>query len=142
MIKQCGRKDGDMFVFWKEKLVFFVVLKIGIILFEGVLVLCVLLVFCDLLILKYMLIYWYQWFVYFYLEKGGEMDFEIFVVVCYFVDWLSSWFCYCCCDVLVGYQNSICGVLFDDFVEEYCKGKFVFFVYVGLQVKFLLFKDG
>jgi hypothetical protein len=131
-----------MLVFWKEKLVFLAVPKTGTTALEGALAPRASLVFRDPPILKHTPIYRYQRFVHPYLEKGGETDFETFAVVRHPIDWLSSWFRYRCRDALVGHQNSTRGVSFDDFVEEYCKGKPAPFAHVGSQAKFLSFKDG
>lgn len=126
-----------MLVFWREKLVFLAVPKTGTTALEGALAPKAAAVFRDPPILKHTPIYRYKRFVLPLLQKAGDNDLETLAVVRHPVSWLGSWYRYRHRDDLVGHQNSTRGKTFDEFVEEYCRGKPEPFAGVGSQAKFV-----
>ena len=131
-----------MLVFWKEKLVFLAVPKTGTTAIEGALAPRAAVVVRDPPILKHTPHYRFNRFVWPYLEKGGAEEFETLAVVRNPIDWMSSWYRYRHRDDLVGHPNSTRGMSFDEFVDEYCKGKPTPRANVGSQAKFLGAEDG
>jgi len=120
-----------MLVFWKEKLVFLAVAKTGTTALEGALAPRAALVVRDPPILKHTPIYRYNRFLRPYLEKGGADDLETTALVRHPVSWLGSWYKYRGRDDLKGHQNSTADVSFDEFVDEYTKGRPAPFANVG-----------
>ncbi len=126
-----------MLVFWREKLVFLAVPKTGTTALEGALAPKAAAVFRDPPILKHTPIYRYKRFVLPLLQKAGDNELETLAVVRHPVSWLGSWYRYRHRDDLVGHQNSTRGKTFDEFVEEYCRGKPEPYAGVGSQAKFV-----
>lgn len=132
-----------MLVFWAEKLVFLAVPKTGTTAIEGALAPRASLVLRDPPQLKHSPVYRYRRFLAPFFEKaGGAPDLETMAVVRHPIDWLGSWWRYRARPDLTGHPNSTAEVSFDDFVEEYCRGKPAPFARVGSQAKFLLDPDG
>lgn len=132
-----------MLVFWAEKLVFLAVPKTGTTAIEGALAPRASLVLRDPPQLKHSPVYRYRRFLApFFAKAGGEDDLATMAVVRHPVDWLGSWWRYRGRADLDGHPNSTAQVSFDDFVEEYCRGKPAAFARVGSQARFLLDKDG
>lgn len=126
-----------MLVFWKEKLVFLAVPKTGTTSLEGALAPKAAMVMRDPPILKHSPIYRYRRFIEPYFGVAGDDKLETLAVIRNPVDWLSSWYRYRHRDDLVGHPNSTRDISFDDFVEEYCKGKPAPYAGVGSQAKFV-----
>jgi len=132
-----------MLVFWAEKLVFLAVPKTGTTAIEGALAPRASLVLRDPPQLKHSPVYRYRRFLAPFFEKaGGAADLETMAVVRHPIDWLGSWWRYRARPDLTGHPNSTADVSFDDFVEEYCRGKPAPFARVGSQAKFLLDPEG
>ncbi|MEJ6477733.1 MAG: gamma-glutamyl kinase [Octadecabacter sp.] len=131
-----------MLVFWSEKLVFLAVPKTGTTALEGALASRASMVMRDPPHLKHAPVYRYRRFLHPYFKQAGGEVMETLAVVRNPVDWLGSWYRYRNRDELVGHQNSTRDVSFDDFVQEYMKGKSAPFALVGSQAKFLLDGDG
>lgn len=131
-----------MLVFWKEKLVFLAMAKTGTTALEGALAPKATMVVRDPPILKHTPVYRYNRFVRPFLEKGGSDDLETMAVIRHPVSWLGSWYRYRGRDDLKGHPNSTAEVSFDEFVDEYSKGKPAQFADVGSPSKFLRKGDG
>ena len=126
-----------MLVFWKEKLVLLAVPKTGTTALEGALAPRASMVLRDPPHLKHSPVFRYRRFLEPYFDKAGGQQMETMAVVRNPVDWLSSWYRYRSRDEIAGQPNSTRGVTFDQFVEEYCKGKPAPFAAVGSQATFV-----
>jgi len=124
-------------VFWKEKLVLLAVPKTGTTALEGALAPRASMVLRDPPHLKHSPVFRYRRFLEPYFDKAGGQQMETMAVVRNPVDWLSSWYRYRSRDEIAGQPNSTRGVTFDQFVEEYCKGKPAPFAAVGSQATFV-----
>ncbi|RYG92249.1 gamma-glutamyl kinase [Loktanella sp. IMCC34160] len=131
-----------MLVFWSERLVFLAVPKTGTTAIEGALAPRASLVLRDPPILKHSPVYRYRRFIQPLLKKGADVEFETLAVIRNPIDWLDSWYRYRHRDDLEGHPNSTRGVSFDDFVDEYAKGKPAPFAAVGSQAKFVCGDSG
>ncbi len=131
-----------MLVFWKEKMVLFAVPKTGTTALTGALAPSASMVMRDPTDLKHASVYRYQRFLLPLFRRLGQGDMETVAVIRHPVDRLSSWYRYRSRDDLVGHPNSTKGVLFDQFVAEYLKGKPAPYAALGSQAKFLKDRDG
>ncbi len=131
-----------MLVFWKERLVFLAVPKTGTTALEGALAPKASMVLRDPPILKHSPVYRYRRFLHPYFKQAGGQEMETLAVVRHPVSWLASWYRYRHRDDLVGHPNSTRGHTFEEFVEEYIKGKSEPWADVGSQSKFLLDPEG
>lgn len=126
-----------MLVFWQEKLVLLAVPKTGTTALEAALSPRASMVLRDPPHLKHSPVFRYRRFLDPFFTKAGGQEMQTMAVVRHPVDWLSSWYRYRNRDALVGQENSTRGVSFDQFVEEYCKGKPAPYAAVGLQATFV-----
>ncbi|RYH03535.1 gamma-glutamyl kinase [Salipiger sp. IMCC34102] len=131
-----------MLVFWKQNLVFLAVPKTGTTALEGALAPQAAMVLRDPPQIKHAPIYRYRRFLKPLFVQAGGKEPELMAVLRHPVDWLGSWYRYRSREDLVGHPNSTRSVSFDDFVDEYCKGKPAPFANVGAQSKFVLDGDG
>lgn len=126
-----------MLVFWKKNLTLLSVPKTGTTALEAALK-----PYADIIIssppeLKHLPLYRYNRFMEKMFEAALSRKPETVAVVREPVSWLGSWYRYRQRDELVGNPNSTQGVSFDEFVQEYLKGKPEPFAIVGSQAKFL-----
>jgi len=126
-----------MLVFWQEKLVFLAVPKTGTTALESALAPRASLVLRDPPHLKHSPVYRYERFLEPFFTKAGGQTMETMAVVRHPVDWLSSWYRYRSRDAIAGQPNSTQGISFDQFVDEYCKGKPAPYAAVGSQATFV-----
>lgn len=131
-----------MLVFEKEKLVLLAMAKTGTTSLEGALAPKAAIVMRNPPILKHTPVYRFHRFLQPYFEKGGLGDLETVAVVRHPVSWLGSWYRYRARDELRGNPNSTADVSFDDFVNEFTKGKPAPYAQVGSPSKFLRMGDG
>lgn len=131
-----------MLVFWKEKLVFLAVPKTGTTALEGALGPRASIVLRDPPELKHSPVFRYRRWLDPFFEKAGKQTMETMAVTRHPVDWLKSWYKYRHRDDLVGHPNSTRDVSFDDFVNDYCRGRQPPHAAVGSQARFLLDSDG
>lgn len=71
------------------------------------------------------------------IEAAGGSGFETVAAVREPVDWLGSWWRYRQRDDLVGHVNSTRGIAFEEFVDQYARGKPAPFASVGSQARFV-----
>jgi hypothetical protein len=126
-----------MLVFWKKNLTLLSVPKTGTTALEAALK-----PYADIIIssppeLKHLPLYRYNRFMEKMFEAAVSRKPETVAVVREPISWLGSWYRYRQRDELVGNPNSTQGVSFDEFVQEYLKGKPEPFAIVGSQAKFL-----
>lgn len=131
-----------MLVFWQEKLVLLAVPKTGTTAFEGALAPRASMVLRDPPHLKHSPVFRYNRFLHPFFDRAGGQTMETMAVVRHPVDWLSSWYRYRSREAIAGQPNSTQGISFDDFVDEYCKGKPAPFAAVGSQARFVTGPDG
>jgi len=132
-----------MLVFWDERLVLLSVPKTGSTALEGALSPHADMIFRNPPEIKHAPCSRYRRFLSpLFKQAVGVDQMETVAVVRHPIAWLSSWYRYRHRDALVGHQNSTRGVSFDDFVNEYCKGKPAPYANVGSQARFLTVDDG
>jgi len=131
-----------MLVFWKENLVILAVPKTGTTALEHAIGNRAALVVREPPTLKHSPVYRYHRFFRPMFVQVTDQKPELMGVIRNPIDWLGSWYRYRLRDELEDHPNSTRGISFDDFVEEYCKGKPAPFADVGSQARFLSDGDG
>jgi len=128
-------------VFFKEGFVLLAVPKTGTTALAGALAPRAAMVLRDPPHLKHSTIFRYRRFIEPFFEKAGGKRLETVAVVREPISWLSSWYRYRGRAALDGHPNSTAKLTFDDFVDEYCRGKPAPFADVGSQAKFVSDQD-
>ncbi|WP_370162338.1 gamma-glutamyl kinase [Limimaricola soesokkakensis] len=126
-----------MLVFWKERLILLAVPKTGTTALEGALAPRAQFVLRDPPQIKHAPLYRARRFVVPLIEAAGGSGFETVAAVREPVDWLGSWWRYRQRDDLAGQVNSTRGVGFDDFVDQFARGKPAPYAAVGSQARFV-----
>lgn len=126
-----------MLIFWKARLVLLAVPKTGTTALEGALAPRADLVFRNPPELKHAPLYRFRRLVEPLLKVAGGEGFETVAVIREPVSWLGSWYRYRLRPELAGTPNSTEGMSFDEFVNEYCKGRPAPSAHVGSQAKFI-----
>ncbi|MFT6532068.1 MAG: hypothetical protein ACJASC_001615 [Limimaricola cinnabarinus] len=126
-----------MLVFWKERLILLAVPKTGTTALEGALAPRAQFVLRDPPQIKHAPLYRARRFVVPLIEAAGGEGFETVAAVREPVDWLGSWWRYRQRDDLAGHPNSTHGVPFEEFVDQYARGKPAPYASVGSQARFV-----
>ncbi len=126
-----------MLVFWQEKLVLLAVPKTGTTALETALAPRASMILREPPHLKHSPVFRYGRFLEPFFSKAGGQQLETMAIVRHPIDWLGSWYRYRNRDALAGQENSTRGLSFEQFVDEYCKGKPAPFAAVGSQATFV-----